>query len=188
MVLITQSGPETLPLGHQAPDFHDLPGTDGQLYSLSSFGNTPALVVIFTCNHCPYAQAYEDRLIALARTYQPRGIAFIAINPNETNGYPEDNMEAMKRRAAEKNFPFPYVRDDTQQVAKTFGAVCTPHIFVFDRERKLVYEGRIDDNWKVPHAVRSHDLKNALDDLLAGRPVQVPQAPPMGCSIKWKSS
>jgi peroxiredoxin len=188
MVLITQHGPDTILPGSPAPQFRDLAGVDGRLYSLSTFDPYPVLVVIFTCNHCPYAQAYEDRLVALANSYQSKGVGFIAINPNKTEGYPEDSLEAMKRRAAEKHFPFPYVRDDSQAVAKAFGAVCTPHIFVFDRERKLAYEGRIDDNWKAPTAVRSHDLKNALDDLLAGRTVRVPQAPPMGCSIKWKSA
>lgn len=185
MVLITNSGPQTLKLGAAMPKFTDLPGVDGRKYSSDSFSAAPVLVVVFTCNHCPYAQAYEDRLVALGREYIPKGVAFIAINPNDVKGYPDDDMAHMKERAAKKGFPFPYVRDDSQAVARAFGAVCTPHIFVFDQSRRLAYEGRIDDNWRDAAGVRSHDLRNALDDLLAGRPVRVPQANPMGCSIKW---
>lgn len=187
MVLITNSGPETLKPGNSMPVFENLPGVDGRSYSSSFFADSPVLVVVFTCNHCPYAQAYEDRLVALAREYGAKGVAFIAINPNDTKGYPEDDMAHMKKRAADKKFPFPYVRDDSQSVARAFGAVCTPHVFVFDKSRKLVYEGLIDDNWRDASAVRSHDLRNALDDLLTGRAVRVSQANPMGCSIKWIS-
>jgi peroxiredoxin len=185
MVLITQSGPETLPTGSPAPDFHDLPGTDGEAYSLDSFSEAQLVVISFTCNHCPYAQAYEDRFIRLAREFQPKGVAFIAINPNDVVNYPDDGIEPMKKRAAEKHFPFPYVRDDSQEIARAYGAVCTPHIFVLDRGRQLAYEGRIDDNWKNPAAVKSQDLRNAIESLLAGRPVEQPNTNPMGCSIKW---
>jgi peroxiredoxin len=187
MVLITQSGAETLGIGKQAPDFKNLPGTDGKTYSLESFKNSPVLVISFTCNHCPYAQAYESRYIALAKEYQPKGVAFIAINSNDAEGYPEDSFEKMKERARDKQMPYPYLRDESQQVARDYGAVCTPHLFVFNQERNLAYTGRIDDNWKDINAVKSHDLKNALDDLLAGRPVKTPQTNPLGCSIKWKN-
>lgn len=185
MVLITQSGPETLPIGSPAPDFRNLPGTDGKAHSLSDFRNAPAVVVSFTCNHCPYAQAYEDRFVSLAREFGAKGVAFIAINPNDVASYPDDSMAQMKKRAAEKGFPFPYVRDDAQSVARAYGAVCTPHIFVLNKTRDLVYEGRIDDNWREPAAVRSTDLRNALEDILAGGVVRVPNTNPMGCSIKW---
>jgi len=186
MVLITQSGPETLPIGAKAPDFAQLPGTDGKHYSLASFAEAKVLVISFTCNHCPYAQAYEDRFTALAREFAPKGVAFVAINPNDALSYPEDSFEKMKVRAQEKGFPFPYLVDESQEVAKAYGAVCTPHIFVFNSERKLAYEGRIDDNWKNPSAAKSQDLRNAITDVLAGQPVRTPNTNPMGCSIKWK--
>jgi peroxiredoxin len=175
-----------LKVGEQAPGFSPLPATDGKSYSLDSFEGSKAVVISFTCNHCPYAEAYEDRFIALANDFSPKGIAFIAINPNDAEGYPADSFEAMKVRASKKGFPFPYLRDESQAVAKAYGAVCTPHIFVLDPNRKLVYEGRIDDNWREPDAVTSPDLRNALEDVVAGRPVGTPQANPMGCSIKWK--
>jgi peroxiredoxin len=186
MVLITQSGAETLSIGSPAPDFKDLPATDGKAYSLGSFQDAKVLVVSFTCNHCPYAQAYEDRFIALAREFAPKGVAFAAINPNDAASYPADGFDKMVERAKEKDFPFPYLRDESQAVAKAYGAVCTPHLFVFDGGRKLVYEGRIDDNWKKSAEVKSHDLRNAIEDVLAGKPVRVANTNPMGCSIKWK--
>ncbi len=186
MTLITQSGPETLPLGSPAPAFQGLVATDGKKYGLESFRDAKAVVISFTCNHCPYAKAYEDRFIALAAKYAPKGIAFVAINSNDAVSYPDDSFENMKVRAREKSFPFPYLRDDLQEVARAYGAVCTPHIFVLNSTRKLVYEGRIDDNWKDPAEAKSHDLRNAIDDLLAGNPVRVASTNPMGCSIKWK--
>ncbi|HMO49681.1 MAG TPA: thioredoxin family protein [Kiritimatiellia bacterium] len=185
MVLITQSGPQTLPLGASAPDF-SLPGTDGQTYRLASFQEAKLLVISFTCNHCPYAKGVEDRFVRLAKTYQPKGIGFLAISANDAANYPDDSFENMKRRAAEKGFCFPYLYDEPQTTAKAYGAVCTPHIFVFDHERKLIYEGRIDDNWQNEAAVKAHDLHDALDAALAGQPVPRPQTNPMGCSIKWK--
>ena len=148
MVLITQSGPETLPIGSPAPAFRDLPGTDGKKYGLDSFKGAKLVVVSFTCNHCPYAKAYEDRFITLAREFAARGVAFVAINPNDDVTYPDDSFENMKVRAREKSFPFPYLRDERQDVARAYGAVCTPHLFVLNGARKLAYEGRIDDNWK----------------------------------------
>lgn len=186
MALVTQSGPETIPIGTPAPDFKNLPATDGKTYSLDSFRDSKVLVISFTCNHCPYAQAYEDRFVALAKEFAPKGVAFVAINPNDTTTYPADDLANMKKRAAEKGFPFPYVRDDSQAVAKAYGAVCTPHLFVFGADRKLAYEGRIDDNYKDPSKAKSPDLRNAIEDLLAGRPVRVKNTNPMGCSIKWK--
>lgn len=185
MVLITQSGSETLQPGAPAPDF-SLPGTDGTTYSLASFEAAELLVVIFTCNHCPYAKGVEDRLVRMANTYQPQGVAFAAISANDAASYPADSFENMKVRAAEKGFPFPYLYDESQEVARAFGAVCTPHVFLFDRERHLLYEGRIDDNWKDESLVTRHDLRDTLDAVLAGKPVPHPQTNPMGCSLKWK--
>ena len=187
MVLITQNGPETLPIGSPAPDFQ-LPATDGSTCSLKTFESSPYLVLCFTCNHCPYALGVEDRFIAMAREYQPRGVAFIAISANDAETYPQDSFPEMKKRAEAKHYPFPYCYDASQDVAKAYGAVRTPHLFVFNPERSLVYEGRIDDNWQDLSAVKSHDLRNALDALLAGQPVPQPQTNPMGCSIKWKKT
>lgn len=186
MALITQSGPETLPIGSPAPDFSNLPGADGKSYSLSDFADAKLLVINFTCNHCPYAMAYEDRFSALVEQFADQGVAFLAINSNNVETHPADDMEHMKARVAEKGFTFPYVRDDSQDVARAYGAVCTPHLFVFDADRKLAYEGRIDDSWKEPEAAKHHDLKDAIEALLAGTPVPHPQTNPMGCSIKWK--
>ena len=185
MVLITQSGLETLPIGSQAPAFN-LPATDGKTYSLDSLQKSKAVVLSFTCNHCPYAQAYDDRFNDLAREFTPKGFSFIAINANDAMTYPDDSFENMIKHAKVKNFTFPYLHDKSHRVAKAYGAVCTPHIFVLDEKRKLVYEGRIDDNWKNPDAVTSHDLKNALNALATGQPIPAARTNPMGCSIKWK--
>ncbi len=185
MVLINQSGKEALPIGSEAPEFSGLPGTDGQSYGLESFQDSKAVVICFTCNHCPYAQAYEDRFIDLVRTFSPQGIAFIAINANDAENYPDDGFEEMKKRAETRNFPFPYVRDESQEVAKAYGAACTPHIFVLDRDRKLIYEGGIDDNWKEPDKAIPH-LKQALEAIVNDQPVPNAQTNPLGCSIKWK--
>lgn len=185
MVLITHSSPVTLKIGTPAPDF-SLRGTDGNTYSLASFAPARLLVINFTCNHCPYAQAYEDRYIALARHYAPQNVAFLAISPNDARTYPADSFPKMKLRAAEKNYPYPYLYDEKQTTARAYGAVCTPHLFLLDAARKLAYEGRIDDNWKNPEAVKAHDLRDAIQALLDARPVPSPNTNPMGCSIKWK--
>lgn len=184
MVLITQSGPETLPIGAPAPDF-SLPAVDGRTYTLASFAGSKAIVIAFTCNHCPYAQAYEDRFMALVRDFGPRGIAFAAINPNDARSYPDDSFAKMKERATSRSFNFPYLRDEPQATARAYGAVCTPHYFVI-AAGKIVYEGRLDDNWKNPAEAKSPDLRNAIDAALSGRNVPSPNTNPMGCSIKWK--
>jgi len=184
MVLITQSSSDTLPIGSPAPDF-SLPGTDGRTHSLSSFKDAKLLVISFTCNHCPYAQGVEERFIRLARTYQAKSVSFAAISANDATKYPDDSLDNMKKRAEAHQYPFPYLYDESQSTAKAYGAVCTPHIFVFDGNRQLIYEGRIDDNWKDESAVKHHDLRDALDAALAGKPVKNPQTNPMGCSIKW---
>ena len=173
-----------LELGANAPDFRDLQGADGGTYSLRSFDDKPALVVVFTCNHCPYSQAYEDRLVTIQRDYAASGVQLVAINSNDDKTYPEDGYPQMVGRAKAKGFNFPYVRDASQEAAEAYGAVCTPHVFAFDKERKLRYRGRIDDS-RDPSGVRSPDLRNALDDLLAGRGVKVADTRPFGCSIKW---
>lgn len=171
-----------LEIGASAPGF-DLQGTDGKRHSLQSF-HEPVLVVVFTCNHCPYAVAYEDRLVAMQRDYAARGVRFVAINSNDDKSHPEDSFPRMVERAKQKGFNFPYVRDADQKVVEAYGAVCTPHVFAFDSERRLRYRGRIDDS-KDPEQVKRGDLRDALDDLVAGRPVRVPDTRPFGCSIKW---
>jgi peroxiredoxin len=174
-----------MPVGTSAPAF-SLPATDGNTYALDDFADAPVLVVVFTCNHCPYAIASEDRLIELARDYEGRA-RIVAINPNDARKYPDDSFESMVARAKEKAFPFPYLRDEDQSVARAYDAACTPDIFVFDRDRKLVYNGRLDDNWKEPNKVTRRDLRSVIDATLEGRAHGLAEVvPSMGCSIKWK--
>jgi peroxiredoxin len=175
----------TLQLGHQAPDFH-LPGVDGKTHSLASFANSKLLVVAFTCNHCPYVIGSEDRLNRFYADYAPKGVAMVAINSNETEGHPTDSFDHMVTRAREKGFQFTYVRDDSQQVALAYGALRTPHFYVFDQERKLRYTGRMDDNPRNPGKETTHELRDAVDALLAGRQPAVPLTNPIGCNVKWK--
>lgn len=172
-------------LTDSAVDF-SLKGTDGKTYSLASFKNAKALVVIFSCNHCPYVVAYEDRIIKLQSDYKARGALLVAINANDASTHPGDSFENMVKRSAEKNFNFPYLRDESQQTARAYGATHTPHLFVFDSQRKLAYTGKIDDNWKQPEAVAATYLRDALDDLLDGKPPRLPETHAIGCTIKWK--
>lgn len=176
---------EMVPLGKSAPAF-DLRGIDGKRYSLESLKGAKASVVMFICRHCPYVVAVQDRLAAIAREYSSKGVRFVGINSNDTDKYPEDSPENMRRQAEEVGFTFPYLIDDAQDVARAYGAVCTPDIFVFDERLKLAYRGRIDDSWKDPAKVSRQDLRAALDALLKGEPVSADQIPSMGCSIKWK--
>jgi thiol-disulfide isomerase/thioredoxin len=184
---------ETLPLGATAPDFK-LPGVDGKKYALRDFRKSPILVVVFTCTHCPTAQYYEERLKKIVDDYKSKGAALVAISPNDPKsvrldelGYTDlgDSFEDMKIRARYKKFNFPFLYDgDTEKVSRAYGPVATPHAFVFDKERKLRYVGRIDDSER-PEFVKVQDLRNALDALLAGRELEVKQTRSFGCSIKW---
>lgn len=183
MVLL-HSDPVTL--GTSAPDFTGLPGTDGRTYGLADFADADVLAVVFMCNHCPYVVGTIDRLVALQAEFADRGVRFVGINANDVQRYASDSPERMVDFAAKHGVNFPYVFDATQQVAKAYGAVCTPDIFVFDRERALRYRGRIDDNWRNPSAATQHDLQAALTALTEGRAVAKEQHPSMGCSIKWK--
>ena len=176
-----------LDLGKPAPDFENLKATDGKSYSLSSFEKNPVLVVIFSCNHCPYVVAYEDRMVAIQRDYAAKGVQLIAINSNDDKSYPEDSFPNMVQRAKKKSFNFVYARDADQSVVDAYGAVCTPHVFAFGPDRKLAYRGRIDDS-KEAAKVTTNDLRNAIDDLLFGKKVRVPDTRPFGCSIKLISS
>jgi len=186
---------KTLPVGASAPDF-SLPGVDGKTYSLADFKDAKILIVLFTSNHCPTAQAYDGRVKKIVEEYGPKGVALVAIQPNSTKGlrldelgYTElgDSFEDMKVRAKEKAFNYPYVDDGaTQATAKAYGCKATPHAFVFDASRRLCYAGRIDDSER-PEYVKVQDLRNALDAMLAGREVEVKTTPAFGCSTKWAS-
>jgi len=175
----------TLQLGQKAPEFH-LPGVDGKTYSLADFAQAKTLIVVFSCNHCPYVIGSEERIKKLAADYAPRGVRLIAINSNETENHPMDSFEYMKQRAAMKQFGFPYVRDESQEVARAYGALRTPHFYVFDENRKLRYTGRMDDNPRNPGQEKTHELQDALEALLAGREPPVAITNPIGCNVKWK--
>ena len=169
----------------KAPDF-ELPGTDGRTHSLKSLSDKKALVVIFSCNHCPYVQAYEDRIIELQRDYAGKGVQVVAINSNEDVNHPDDSFDNMVKRARDRKFNFLYLRDESQRVAKAYGATNTPHIFLFDDKRGLRYTGKIDDNWQEPGKVKRRYLREAIDAVLAGKPVAEPETFAIGCTIKWK--
>lgn len=175
-----------LQIGKKAPAFTGLLGTDGKKYSLSNFDDKKVLVVVFSCNHCPYVQAYEERMIAFQDEYGKKSVQLLAINANETENYPEDNYEGMVLRAQRKGFNFPYLRDDDQAVASAFGATHTPEFFVFDEQRNLRYYGRMDDNFQDPAAVTVHYLKDAVNAILAGKEVPIAETHSIGCTIKWK--
>ena len=176
---------ETLKLGSKLPDFN-LPSTDGKNYSVDSFADKKALIVIFSCNHCPYVIAYEERMKQIQEDYSLKGVAIVAINSNDDKEYPDDSFENMKKRADEKNFNFPYLRDESQEIAKAFDASHTPEIFLFDEKRELAFHGKIDDNWQQPEKAKSQYLREALDELLEGKKISVPETFTIGCTIKWK--
>jgi peroxiredoxin len=173
-------------LGAPCPDFR-LPAVDGRTYARDDFAGAPALVVMFICNHCPYVKAVEDRLIRLARELGPRGVRFVGMCSNDAETYPDDAFDKLAERWRERGYGFPYLHDERQTVARAFGAVCTPDIFVFDADRRLAYRGRIDDSWKDEGKVTTRELADALEALLAGKRPSATQRPSMGCSIKWRS-
>lgn len=176
--------PEKPELGMLCPDF-TLPATDGKTYSLNNFRNNKPFIVMFICNHCPYVKAIEDRLIQLGHDLDKHQINVIAICANDAVSYPEDSFENLKKRAEEKNYPFVYLHDESQAVAKKFGAICTPDYFVYDGNAKLAYRGRLDDSWKEPSLVTQREMYEAVLEIAAGKPVSRVQTPSMGCSIKW---
>ena len=173
----------TLQLGETAPDF-SLPATDGKSYSLADFTGQ-ILVIVFSCNHCPYVIGNEERMVAFHNDYREKGVDFVAINSNSQNTYADDSFEHMVERARERGFQFPYLRDESQEVALAYGALRTPHFYVFDAERQLRYTGRMDDNPRNPGQETTRELRDAVDDLLAGREVRVPLTNPIGCNVKW---
>jgi peroxiredoxin len=183
-----------LELGSPAPGF-SLPGVDGQLHKLSDYAASPVLVIVFMCNHCPIASLYENRIQKLADEYGPKGVAVVAIQPNDPEAIrvdeldsadTSDSLDEMKIRAQYKHLRYPYLYDgETQSVAQALGPQATPHVFVFDQERKLRYQGRFDDSYRA-ELVKTRDARNAIEALLAGKPVAVPQTGVFGCSTKWK--
>ena len=173
-------------IGQKGPDFRGLLDVGGKKYSLSDFAAKKIVVVIFSCNHCPTVVAYEDRMVQIQRDYAGKGVGLVAINPNDDKKYPDDSYQEMVKRARAKGFTFPYLRDETQEVARSYGAQRTPEVYVLDSERRLRYHGRIDDNVNDAKSVKSHDLRKALDALLAGKEVPVAETAAVGCTIKWK--
>ena len=170
-------------LGSVAPYFN-LPDTLGKNVSIEDF-DSELLIIVFTCNHCPYAKAVEDRLIKLGKEYK-NDVDFVLISSNDSENYPEDSPKKMAERHTEKGYPFPYLFDETQEVAKAYSAVCTPDIFLYNDDRKLEYRGRIDDNWQNPEQVEREELKMAIEAILNRKTIDFEQKPSMGCNIKWK--
>lgn len=173
-------------MGMAAADF-SLLGVDDQMHSLADYAAAPVLVIMFICNHCPYVQAVEQRLVALTKLLLPRGVRFVGINSNDPTAYPDDDLKHMKQRAQERGYPFDYLMDESQDVARAYGAVCTPDFFVFDAERRLRYRGRLDDSPRQAASVHNQELKMAIEALLAGNSVPEPQNASIGCSLKWRS-
>lgn len=174
----------TLQIGKDAPEF-ELPGTDGRTHMLADWADAELLVIFFTCNHCPYVLNSDAITAQIARTYEPKGVRFVAINSNSAATYPEDSFDHMVKRMKELRFPWLYLHDATQDTARAYGALRTPHFFVFDASRKLVYTGRAIDSPRDPSKTTTRDLERALDELLAGKPVSVPVTNPIGCNVKW---
>ena len=174
--------------GSEVQDFQ-LKNVDGKIMSLSSIKDAKGYIVVFTCNHCPYAKAYEERIIALHKKFAPQGYPVVAINPNDPKVSPEDSYAKMKERAKEKQFPFVYLYDANQDVAKRFGAVRTPHVYLVQNaggKKTVQYIGAIDNNWEDPKAADQEYVAQAIDNLNAGMAVAVPETKAIGCTIKWK--
>ncbi len=175
----------TLPLGAKAPDF-SLPATDGRTYQPRDFDDAAVLVIFFTCNHCPYVIGSDEITRQTADRFAARGVRFVGINSNSRHTYAEDSFEHMVERMRQHRFPWVYLHDKTQETARAYGALRTPHFFVFDAQRKLIYTGRGVDNPREAERATVNDLANAIEDHLAGRPVRVPLTNPIGCNVKWE--
>jgi len=175
---------QELERGGKAPDFL-LKGADGRMYSLDSFKNSKALLIVFMCNHCPYVKPKIKVLNSLQKKYGDH-LAVVGINPNDAVNYPEDSYEMMVKMAEEKKIDFVYLRDETQEVAKAYGAVCTPDPFLFDEERRLFYHGRLDNAMSPEETATAHDMDEAIGALLSGKKIEETFKPSQGCSIKWK--
>ena len=175
----------TLQIGKKAPSFK-LPGTDGKEHSLQDFDDAPVLVVFFTCNHCPYVIGSDEVTRSTAEKFKPQGVSFVGINSNSSNTYEEDGFAYMVKRMKKNQFPWVYLRDKSQEVAKAYGALRTPHFFVFDQDRKLIYTGRGVDNPRNSDEITVNDLENALEDHLSGKPLRRAVTNPIGCNVKWE--
>ncbi|MBZ0198753.1 MAG: thioredoxin family protein [Ignavibacteriaceae bacterium] len=175
---------KTLKISSALPPF-SLKSVDEKVYSPEMFSDKKVLIIIFSCNHCPYVQTYEKRIIELQRIFA-EDIAIVAISSNDAVNYPEDSFEMMKKRAAEQQFNFPYLYDEDQSIAKAFDATHTPEVFLFNQERKLAFHGKIDDNWQEAENVKSRYLKEAIEEVLNDEEVSVPETFTIGCTIKWK--
>ena len=175
----------TLPIGERAPDFR-LPATDGKSYALDDFAGDGVLVIFFTCNHCPYVTGSDESTRQTAEKFALRGVRFVAINSNSANTYAEDDFPHMVERMREHKFPWLYLHDESQSVARAYGALRTPHFYVFDRERCLIFTGRAVDSPRQADKAKTHDLERALEEHLAGQPVSVPITNPIGCNVKWE--
>jgi peroxiredoxin len=174
----------TIALANEAPPF-DLPGVDGRQHSLDDYADKPALAVVWSCNHCPYVQAWEGRMIALQREFGDRGFELVAVSSNDAENYPEDSFEAMKERAGQQHFNFDYLYDEDQSVLEAYGAERTPEVFLFDGDRRLVYHGAIDDS-REEEGVTQEYLRNAIEAVLAGEEPPVRETPAVGCTVKRK--
>lgn len=174
----------TLNIGNQAPAF-SLPATDGKTYSLADFTDKKGLVVFFTCNHCPFVIGSDEVTRKTAEKYIPQGVAFVGINANCVRTREKDSLEYMIMRMAENKFPWIYLRDETQDIARAYGALRTPHFYVFDQDRKLIYTGRGLDNPRVSSKATTNDLDRALAEFVSGQPISVPLTNPIGCNVKW---
>ena len=172
--------------GDPAPAF-SLPGVDGRAHTLSEFADRKLLLVVFWCNHCPYVQAWEGRMIALGRKYASSGVQVVLINSNDPDQYPDDGFDRMVARATDRSYPFPYLHDPGQSVAHAYGALVTPHPMLFGPDRKLLYQGAIDDHYDAPDRDGHAYLADALDAALAGRPMPSAELPVLGCSVKWRT-
>jgi peroxiredoxin len=177
--------PFTLDPGAKAPDF-SLKATDGKVYALKNFADSKILVIFFTCNHCPYVTGSDEVTRKTALKFQSQGVRFAAINSNSPEYYHEDSFEGMVKRMHEHNFPWIYLHDPTQEIAKKYGALRTPHFYVFDSLRHLVYTGRGVDNPRETSKMKINDLDRALEEILAGKSVSIPRTNPIGCNVKWK--
>ena len=175
----------TLTLGTTTPSF-DLPGVDGRNHTLEEYTGASALVLVQSCNHCPYVQAWEGRIDAVQRDYAERGVLLVAISSNDADAHPEDSFEEMQKRAERQRFSFDYLYDEDQSVARALGSERTPEVFVYDGERRLVYHGAVDDS-RDDTAVTQHYLRDALDAVLAGGAPALGETPAVGCTVKWKS-
>lgn len=175
----------TLNVGERAIPF-SLPDVNGSTVNYQDFADKKAVAIIFSCNHCPYVRAWEDRMVQIQADYADKGVQLIAINANDVNKVPGDDVPHMKQRAEEKGFNFPYLRDESQNTALSYGATRTPEVFLFDEVGTLRYHGAIDDNYEEPTAVQDHYLRDAIDAVLAGDDPAATSTPPVGCTIKWK--